>query len=180
VESLARKSDFLEGNFYTGMAHFNLKDLVKAEKSFARVIGIDKKHLKAHYLLSYIYYEWKEYPRALACLDNIRDIADDQTFINKYYGFCYYHMGQYDKAVSHLTVALESDPKYVKFKDYLKGLTYQNKVKEIGDLDRKIREMEAKMMKSKPTLNEYTHLSMLYIFKGEYKKAENLLTSVRQ
>jgi len=38
--------------------------------------------------------------------------------------------------------------------------------------------MEEKMMDSKPSLREYTHLSMLYIFKGEYQKAESLLQGV--
>ncbi len=179
-ESLTRDQNFIEGNFYTGMVYFNLKNYQMAEKYFLKVIGIDVRHLKSNYLLSYIYYEWKDYTKALSCLDNIRDIADDLQFVNKYYGFCHYHLGHFEKAVEYLQVALESSPKYSKFRDYLKGLTYENKMKEIGDLDVRIREMEEKMMKDKPSLREYSHLSMLYIFKGEYKKAENLLLSAKR
>ena len=179
-ESLKKKRDFLEGNFYSGMAFFNLKNLKKAEKFFVKVIKIDKRHLKANYLLSYIYYEWKDYDRAIVCLDNIRDIADDKVFLNKYYGFCYYHLGKYEEAVEYLKVALEESPQYAKFRDYLDNLTYENKKKEIGDVDKRITEIEKKMMNQKPSLQEYTHLGMLYIFKGEYKKAEHLLKSAKK
>ncbi len=178
-ESVAQSPDFVEGNFYLGMACFNLKNYQLAEKCFSKVVSIDHRHLKANYLLSYIYYEWKDYRKTLACLDSIRDIADDKQFVNKYYGFCYYHLGDFTRAVEFLTVAMESNPQYSKFKTYLKGLTYENKLKEIGDLDKRIREMEEKMMKEAPTLREYSHLSMLYMFKGEYKKAENLLLAVK-
>src|SRR6056297_135560 len=178
TESIELKKNFLEGNFYTGMAWFNLKDYKKAEKYFNVVTGYEKKHLKANYLLAYIYYEWKKYAKTIECLDRIRDIADDTVFLNRYYGFCYYHLGDFDKAVSYLTVALESSPRYSKFKNYLKSLTYENKLKEIGDVEGKIQEMEEKIMDSKPSLREYTHLSMLYIFKGEYQKAESLLQGV--
>ncbi len=179
IESLSGNSDFLEGNFYTGMALFNLKEFEKAEKYFMRVVRLDPRHVKTNYLLAYIYYEWKQYAKTLICLDNIRDLADDKVFINKYYGFCYYHLGRQEDAVKYLSLALELDPNYSKYRNYLKGLTYENKMKEIGDIDKKIREMEEKMMKDRPSLNEYTHLSMLYIFKGEYKKAETLLTDVK-
>lgn len=179
-ESLVLDASFLEGNFYMGLAHFNLKDQKSAEKHFARVIASDCRHVKANYLLAYIYYDWKDYQRTLACLDNIKDTADDRCFVNRYYGFCYYHLGRFDEALTYLSEALQSSPAYARFRDYLKGLTYENKLKEIGDVDKKIREMEEKLMREKPTLKEYTHLSMLYIFKGEYKKAENLLMTAKK
>ncbi|HOS41593.1 MAG TPA: tetratricopeptide repeat protein [Spirochaetota bacterium] len=179
TESLAKKPDFIEGNFYAGMAHFNMAAYEKAEQFFSRVVQFDRKHLKANYLLSYIYYEWKDYGRTLECLDHIRDTADDRVFLNRYYGFCYYHLGRYDDAVAHLTDALEACPQYARFKGYLKKLTYENKRKEMGDIDAKIREMEERMMRDAPTLSEYTRLSMLYIFQGEYKKAEDLLLAAK-
>ena len=163
-----------------GMTLFNLKDPRSAEGAFARVISIDWRHLKANYMLSYIYYEWKEYARTIECLDRIREIADDKQFVNKYYGFCHYHLGNFDEAIRYLTVALESSPRYAKFRNYLRELTYENKLKEIGDLDARVREMETKLMNSKPTIRELSHLSMLYIFKGEYKKAEDLLLAARR
>lgn len=178
-ESLANEPGFLEGNFYLGMTLFNLKELRLAEGAFTRVVSIDRRHLKANYMLSYIYYEWKEYARTIECLDRIRDIADDRQFVNKYYGFCHFHMGNFDKAIEYLTVALESNPRYARFRNYLRELTYENKLKEIGDLDGRVREMEAKLLRSTPSIRELSHLSMLYIFKGEYKKAENLLLSAR-
>lgn len=179
LESLALDANFLEGNFYTAMAYFNLKDLKQAEQYFRRVVEFEKKHEKACYLLAYIYYEWKQYDKALAVLDNIRDIATDRVFFNKYYGFCCYHLGRYDEAVSYLTTALESNPSYAKYKKYLSGLTYEKKVKELGDIDAKIREMEQKLIGNNAPLQEYTRLSMLYIFKGEYRKAEELLLRVK-
>lgn len=179
-ESISKEPDFLEGNFYMGLAYFNLRDYINSEKNFSKVINLDKKHLKGNYLLSYIYYDWKKYGKALECLKNIWDIADDKSFINRYYGFCQYHMGNYKEAVKYLSIALESSPRYAQFKDYLKGLTYENKLKEIGDLDKKIREMEEKIMNEKPTLCEYSQLGMLYIFKGEYRKAEDLLVSAKK
>ncbi|MBP7584773.1 MAG: tetratricopeptide repeat protein [Spirochaetes bacterium] len=178
-DSLALDPGFLEGNFYTGMAYFNLKDLKAAEKYFSKVVLIDGTHEKAGYLLSYIYYEWKEYARALDCLERIRKIAKDRVFFNKYYGFCCYHLGRYDEAVEYLTTALEANPSYSKFKKYLKGLTYEKKVKELGDIDGKIREMEQQLMGDRKSIQDYTRLSMLYIFKGEYQKAEKLLMSVK-
>jgi tetratricopeptide (TPR) repeat protein len=179
LDSLAVDPGFLEGNFYTGMAYFNLKDLKTAEGYFAKVVKLESKHEKAGYLLSYIYYEWKQYARALACLEQVRDVATDRVFFNKYYGFCCYHLGRFDEAVEYLTTALEANPSYSKFKKYLKGLTYEKKVKELGDIEGKIREMEQQLMGDRKSIQEYTRLSMLYIFKGEYKKAEKLLMSVK-
>lgn len=180
IECIMLESDFLEGNFYTGMTYFNLHDLSMAEQYLLKVISIDRSHLKSNYLLSYINYEWKRYDATLTYLDNIRDIADDKTFLNKYYGFCYYHLGRFDDAVEHLQIALESSPRYEKFKRYLQTLTYEHKLQEIGDLEATIQEMEKVMMTGKPSLQEYTKLSMLYIFKGEYKKAEDLLLSYKK
>ncbi len=180
IECIMLESDFLEGNFYTGMTYFNLQDLSMAEQYLVKVISIDRRHLKSNYLLSYINYEWKRYDATLTYLDNIRDITDDKIFLNKYYGFCYYHLGRFDEAVEHLQIALESSPRYGKFKRYLKTLTYEYKLREIGDLEATIQEMEEVMMTGKPSLQEYTKLSMLYIFKGEYKKAEDLLLSYKR
>jgi superkiller protein 3 len=180
IECIMLESDFLEGNFYTGMTYFNLQDLSMAEQYLIKVVSIDRRHLKSNYLLSYINYEWKRYDATLTYLDNIRDVADDKIFLNKYYGFCYYHLGRFDDAVEHLQIALESSPRYGKFKRYLKTLTYEYKLREIGDLEATIREMEEVMMTGKPSLQEYTKLSMLYIFKGEYKKAEDLLLSYKK
>lgn len=173
-------SEFLEGHFYTAMTHFNQKEYKQAENCFQNVVKLDKKHLKANYLLSYIYYDWKKYKKALECLDRIKDIADDKVFVNKYYGFCCYHTGRFDEAVEYLQSALKNCPEYSKFKNYLKKMTYENKVKEIGDIKSKIKEMEEKVMKKEnmPSIGDYTNLSMLYIFDGQYKKAEDLLLSV--
>jgi tetratricopeptide (TPR) repeat protein len=180
LESLNARPDFIEGNFYTGMVYYNFRNYLEAQKYFRAVVLKDKKHLKANYLLAYIYYEFRDYENTLTCLNNIRDIADDIAFINRYYGFCYYHLGQYDKAAEYLTTALESLPQYEKFKAYLKGLTYENKLKEIGDIDRAIRELEGRIMKEKPNIQEATRLSMLYIFKGKNKEAEDLLVSMKK
>jgi tetratricopeptide (TPR) repeat protein len=179
-ESLIKKPDFLEGNFYTGMASFNLKDQRMAENYFKNVVQLDNKHLKSNYLLSYIYYDWKQYDRTILHLNNIRDIADDKVFLNKYFGFCYYHLGKYNDALNHLTLAVESSPHYLKFKNYLEKLTFENKLKEIGDIDAKIREMEQMMMDKKPQIREMTKLSLLYTYKGEYKKAEDILNSYKK
>ena len=107
-------------------------------------------------------------------------IADDKVFLNKYYGFCLYHLGRYPEAIEHLQIALESSPRYTKFKKYLKRLTYENKMKEIGDIDARIEEMEEMMIKESPSLTDHTSLGMLYIFKGEFKKAEDLLVSYKK
>lgn len=179
-ESLAQKDDFMEGHFYAAMAFFNIKDYTNAEKHFSRVIRHDKKHAKANMMLSYIYYEWKRYPDVITCLDRISGTTEDPEFINKYYGFCNYHMGNYESAISYLTKAIESNPRYKKFYSYLKNLTYENKLKELGDLDECIRSLEESFASKKPSMREHTHLSMLYIFKGEYQKAEELLSGYLQ
>ena len=59
-------------------------------------------------------------------------------------------------------------------------MTYENKVKEIGDIKGKIKELETKMMKGDSSIGDYTHLSMLYIFNGENQKAENLLIPLKE
>ena len=178
-EAIALKDDFVEGHFYAGMAYFNIKDFPNAEKHFSQVLSFDRNHEKANYLLSYIYYEWKQYERVLECLDRIKDSTQDRCFISKYYGFCHYYLGHFELAVGYLTEAMSQSPQYGKFRDYLASLTYENKLKEIGDVDACIRELEAKMASDVPSIGEYTHLSMLYIFKGEYRKAEDILLSYR-
>jgi len=179
-ESVALNPDFLEGNFYAGLVCYSEKNYQEAEPFLLNTIRIDRKHLKANYLLSHIYYEWKEYKKALSCLDNIKDIADDKSFLHRYYGFCHYYLGNFELAVEHLTSALESKPQYKKFKKYLAGLTYEKKIKEIGDLGKAIKEMESSVMAGEPQIAEVTRLSMLYIFNGQSKKAEDLLLTVKQ
>ena len=180
LDSLNVQPDFIEGNFYTGMVYYNFRNYLEAQKYFRAVVLKDKKHLKANYLLAYIYYEFKDYENTLKCLDNIKTIADDKAFINRYYGFCYYHLGMYEKAAEHLTTALKNLPQYAKFKSYIQSLTYENKLKEIGDIDQAIRDLEKKIMKDKPNIQEATRLSMLYIFKGKNKEAEDLLVSLKK
>jgi tetratricopeptide (TPR) repeat protein len=175
-ESLAHKDDFLEGHFYAGLAYFNVKDYTVAEEHLSRVIAFDMGHYRANFLLSYIYYEWKRYNDVLACLDRINATDEDKSLFNRYYGFCHYHLGNYKEAVNFLTIALESNPAYSKFHAYLKSLTVEAKLAEIGDIDACIKELEAKMERETPTFCELSRLSMLYVFKGEYRKAETLLT----
>lgn len=179
LESINQKSDFLEGSYYTGLAYYNQKNFNEAEKHLNAVISIDPQHLKANYVLSHIYYEEKEYQKTLECLERIRNTADDKSFFNRYYGFCCYYLGRYDEAVSYLTDALKARPEYKKFKKYLEGLTYKQRLKEIGDLDAAIQQMEESIMDRDPDFKDATRLSMLYIFKGENSKAEELLVSVR-
>lgn len=178
-ESLKQNPDFHEGNYYTGLTYYNLRNFTESEKHLKKVTDNDRKHLKANYMLSYIYYEWKKYNLVINCLDAIKDIADDPAFINKYYGFCCYYLGRYDEAVAYLKDALKQQPEYEKFRKYLEGLTYENKVKEIGDVDRAIQELEKEMMEQTPKLTEITRLSMLYVFKGDNRKAEDLVVSYK-
>ena len=178
-ESTEIDSEFLEGQFYTGLINYNEMNLVEAEKHFSKVIQIDSQHLKANYMLSYIYYEWKDYNKVITCLDRINDSADDRLFINRYYGFCYYYLGDYAKAIDHLTSALEAKPEYKKFKKYLKGLTYEKKLKEIGNVKKAIEALENEIMNREPEVKDATKLSMLYIFNGENKKAEELILSIK-
>lgn len=179
LDSLRQKKDFHEGNYYTGLALYNLKKYNDAEKYLLKVISADKKHIKSNYMLSHIYYERKEYNKVLKCLDVIWDIADDKTFINRYYGFCCYHLGKYNEAVKYLNEAITQHPEYLKFRGYLESLTYENKVKEIGDIDSAIAELEKAMMSDAPQLKDVTRLSMLYIFKGENNKAEKIVTDYK-
>ena len=139
----------------------------------------ENSHLKANYMLSHIYYEWKEYRKTITCLDRIKNIADNPEFINRYYGFCLYFLGDFTKAVDYLGKAMETNPAYGRFKDYIKNLTFENRMKEIGDIDRAIRELEEKMMGNDPNLDEMKKLGILYIFKGRGNDAENLLQSVK-
>lgn len=179
LESLKIKPDFHEGNYYTGLSFYNLKKYKKAETYLNAVVKKDRKHIKANYMLSYIYYEQKEYQKVIECLDAVWDIADDKNFINKYYGFCCYHIGRFDDAVKYLKDAISAHPDFEKFRSYLENLTYENRVKEIGDIDAAIRSLEAVMMDNAHNLKDITRLSMLYVFKGENKKAEDILTGYR-
>ncbi len=179
-ESLSREPQFIEGNFYTGYIYYNQNDFKKAEVYFLKTIEADVRHLKANLLLAHVYYEWKEYHKTIECLDRVKDIADDKSFVNRFYGFCYFYLGRYDDAVKYLTEALESRPEYARFKKYLKKLTYENKLKEIGNLEENIKELEDEIANREPGVVDLTKLSMLYIFKGEYLKAETLLQSYKQ
>jgi len=180
LESLKERSDFHEGNYYTGLTYYNLKDYKNAERFLLAVLNKDKMHLKASYMLSHIYYEWKRYSDVIEILKNIWSIADNKEFINKYYGFCCFHLGRYEEAVKYLRQAITLHPEYEKFKNYLESLTYENKIKEVGDIDKAITELESLMMKGNLNLRDITRLSMLYIFKGENKKAEKIVTEYKE
>jgi tetratricopeptide (TPR) repeat protein len=144
------------------------------------VVEMDQRHLKSNLLLSHIYYEWKQYRKTIECLDRIKNLAEDRSFVNRYYGFCYFYLGMYDKAVTYLTEALECRPEYARFKNYLETLTYENRIREIGDLEKAIGQIEEELSDRDPEVVDLTKLSMLYIFKGEYKKAEKLLQSYKK
>ncbi len=180
LDSIKQKPDFHEGNYYTGLSFYNLRKYIKAEKYLLNVIATDSKHIKANYMLSHIYYEKKEYLKSIECLDAIKDIADDKSFINKYYGFCSYHLGRYTDAVKYLKNAVSMHPEYDKFRSYLESLTYENKIKEIGDVDAAIRVLEDLMMKKSMHLKDVTRLSMLYVFKGENVKAEEIVKEYKK
>jgi len=180
LESLKERSDFHEGNYYTGLTYYNLKDYKNAERFLLAVLNKDKMHLKASYMLSHIYYEWKRYSDVIEILKNIWSIADNKEFINKYYGFCCFHLGRYEEAVKYLRQVITLHPEYEKFKNYLESLTYENKIKEVGDIDKAITELESLMMKGNLNLRDVTRLSMLYIFKGENKKAEKIVTEYKE
>jgi len=178
-DSISIKPDYSEGNYYTGLTLYNMKDYSNAEKYLLKVVQADRIHLKANYLLSHIYYERKDYKRVIEHLDAIWHIADNREFINKYYGFCCFHLGRYDEAVKYLKEAILQHPEYEKFKVYLENLTYESKMKEIGDLDRAIAELEKLMMNSSVNLTDVTRLSMLYVFKGENRKAEEIVVNYK-
>jgi tetratricopeptide (TPR) repeat protein len=180
TESISREPGFLEGNFYAGLVHYTQNNYKKAEKYLLVVVEMDLRHLKANLLLSHIYYEWKQYRKTIECLDRIRDLAEDRSFVNRYYGFCYFYLGMYDEAVKFLTEALECRPEYARFKNYLKTLTYESRIREIGDLEKAIGDLEGELTDRDPQVVDLTKLSMLYIFKGEYKKAEKLLQSYKK
>jgi tetratricopeptide (TPR) repeat protein len=180
TESLSQEPLFIEGNFYTGLIYYNQDEFKKSEKYFLKVLKVDIGHLKANYLLARIYYERKEYQKTIECLNRIKDISEDKSFINRFYGFCYFYLGQYDESIKYLTYALEARPEYAKFKKYLEKLTYENKMKEIGNLEETIKELEDEIANREPGVIDLTKLSMLYIFKGEYKKAEKLIQSYKK
>ncbi len=175
MESIKQEPSFLEGNFYAGLVYYTKADYKKAEKYLLAVVAMDHRHLKANYLLAHIYYEWKQYRKTIECLDRVRDLAEDRSFLNRFYGFCHFYLGSYDKAVTYLTEALECRPEYARFKKYLDRLTYENRMKEIGDIEKAIRDLEEDLSQREAQVLDLTKLSMLYIFKGEYKKAEKLL-----
>ena len=178
-ESISSREDFIEGQFYTAISYHRMRDNVMAEKHLRKVIEMDNRHLKANYLLASMMYERADYAGVLTCLDRIKNIADDRAFVSKYYGFCMYHMGKYNEAVSYLSEALELSPQYSRFKEYLKTVTYEHKKKEIGDIPASISVMERRLAEGKMSLQDYTHLSMLYIFDGQNEKAEQLLLPLR-
>ncbi|HOP64643.1 MAG TPA: tetratricopeptide repeat protein [Spirochaetota bacterium] len=180
LESVSGKPDYHEGNYYAGLTQYNLRDYKNAEKFLLRVFAADRMHLKANYMLSHIYYEWKDYQRAIDHLELIWKIADNREFINKYYGFCCFHLGRYDDAVKYLKEAILQHPEYDKFKSYLNSLTYENKMKEVGDLDKAIADLEKLMMKNALNLKDVTRLSMLYVFKGENSKAEEIVVNYKK
>ncbi len=179
TESIKGNPEYQEGNYYTGLTYYNMKDYNKAELYLLKVIAADRKHIKANYILSHIYYERKDYNKVIQILDVIWNVADNKEFINKYYGFCCFHLGRYKEAVKYLKEAITQHPEYEKFRVYLESLTYENKMKEVGDLDSAISELETLMMKNSLNLKDVTRLSMLYVFKGENKKAEEVVVKYK-
>ncbi|MCL1912042.1 MAG: tetratricopeptide repeat protein [Leptospirales bacterium] len=182
AESIKEYPNFRDANYYAGLLLYKEKKYTEAEVCLSRVLKSDPANFKVNYILSYIYYENKQYYKVIECLDRMKDgPIDDNVFLCKYYGFCYYHTGDYRAAVNYLTTVLEAQPEYERFKDYLNSLTYENKVQEIGDLDNAIKNLEEKMMEeSNRSIGEASELSMLYIFKGENKKAEDMLLEYKE
>lgn len=180
-EAIEQKPHFPEANYYAGLLLYNKNQYKDSEAKLLNVISVEPQHLKTNYLLSHIYYEWKQYDKVMECLDRIRHIADDKSFMDRYLGFCHYHLGNYKLAAVYLSSALETHPAYERFRNYLNGITYENKLREIGDIDKSIAELETKLMNgSKIKVSEASKLGMMYIFKGENLKAEKMLLGFKE
>ena len=91
-------------------------------------------------------------------------------------GFAYINKGQYDRAISDYTKAIEIDPKYASIY-YNRGIAYDNK----GQYDQAISD-HTKAIEIDPKLvSAYYNRGVVYYFKKEYdkswedlKKAQNL------
>ena len=182
AESIREYPDFRDANYYAGLILYKDKKYSEAEICLSRVLKSEPSNFKTNFMLSYIYYENKQYYKVIECLDRMKENSiDDDTFLCKYYGFCYYYTGNYKMAADYLTIVLEAQPEYERFKDYLNSLTYENRIQEIGDLDDAIKDLEEKLMEeSIKSIGEASELSMLYIFKGESKKAEDMLLEYKE
>ncbi|MCL2026701.1 MAG: tetratricopeptide repeat protein [Leptospirales bacterium] len=182
AESIEEYPDFKDANYYAGLILYKDKKYAEAEICLSRVLKSDPSNFKTNFMLSYIYYENKQYHKVIQCLDRMKENSvNDDVFLCKYYGFCYYHIGDYKMAADYLATVLEAHPEYERFKDYLNSLTYENKVREIGDLDNAIKHLEEKMMEeSIKSIGEASELSMLYIFRGENQKAEDMLLEYKE
>ena len=180
LNSVSMSHNFLEANFYTGLTYYELQNFHNAKPYLTNVVSMNINHYRANFMLACIHYDSKEYKQALECIDRVAAVHADRTFIEKLYGFCHYHLGNYEKAVGCLTNALTSHSKYNEFKEYLEKITYENKLKELGDINKAVKALEKDMKKGKEDLSSVSKLSMLYIFKGENKKAEELLLNYRK
>jgi tetratricopeptide (TPR) repeat protein len=180
LESVNLSDDLLEAHFYAGLTHYELKNFHNAKPHLINVTYMNVNHYRANFILAGLHYDSKEYKEAIECIDRIALIHHDKVFIEKFYGFCHYYLGNYGKAIDCLTTALTSHSKYSEFKEYLEKLTYENKIKEFDDIDKTVKELEKSMKKGKKDLPSVSRLSMLYIFKGENKKAEKLLLDYKK
>jgi tetratricopeptide (TPR) repeat protein len=172
IDSLSLSNDFLEAHFYTGLTYYELQKFHRAKPYLVNVINININHYRANFLLACIHYDSREYKKALECIDRVAAVHADRVFIEKLYGFCHYHLGNYEKAVNCFTNAMTSHSKYSEFKEYLEKMTYENKVKEFDDINKTVKTLEKDMKKGNEDLLSVSKLSMLYIFKGQNKKAE--------
>ena len=150
----------------------------KALKDFRKVIKIDPKNAKSHYILGKIYQmknqsdlAIEEYTKAIK-FDSENNIDDYRIYYNR--GNSYYKINQLSSAIEDYTKAIKINPNNAKIY-YNRGLVYDRK----GKLEKAIQELETAnniFLKQGNTTNyqKAQHTLESIILKHRYENQNNL------
>lgn len=93
-----------------GMSELLLRRLREARKSFEQAIKVDRNYANAYVNLGVVYYEDRNYGKAIKFYDKAIAVQPDSAVFYNNRGAAYFNKKQYDKASLDYAKALELDP----------------------------------------------------------------------
>jgi|GEM_PF-6807594 len=122
IESLKLDPNYSSGHLLLGTILASKGDIIRAVRSFERVIKLDQHNPYAYYNLGLLYYQKANIRSAIQYFERAKDFNPKDPKIWNNLGVAYYDNSRYDEARTCFERSLELDPAYLTAKDNLANL----------------------------------------------------------
>jgi tetratricopeptide (TPR) repeat protein len=99
-------------HLYLGLTLLELKDNEDARQEFERELAADRQSYQAMAEMAYLAYLEGDNNRCLEWLQRAQPLNQDWVETNMVFGLVYNRLGQFDRAIQYLELAVKNSPKY--------------------------------------------------------------------